>query len=105
MNRKPARAEVRPDDWRGFTEWWRQFHQRGLTEGMADDDVGALHALAWAHYHAVRPTNAWRDAVAALEAHRKAALPPEPADYWKRGPAGGWPSARDDGWGFVPSKT
>lgn len=91
-------VEMRPDDRRGFAEWWRQFLQRGLTDDLSDDEVGALHALAWAHYHAVHPANSWRDAVAALVARRKAASPPEPSDYWKRGRGYGGPTPRDDGW-------
>lgn len=95
----PARVvEMRPDDRRGFAEWWRQFLQRGLTDDLSDDEMGALHALARAHYHAVYPTTAWREAVAALVARRKAASPPEPSDYWKRGRGYAGPDTRDDGW-------
>jgi hypothetical protein len=95
----PAKAaDMRPADQRGFSQWWKPFYERGLMGGLDEDEVGALHALAWNHYHAVHPTNAWREAVAALVARRKAASPPEPADYWKRWRGYGGPNPRDDGW-------
>jgi hypothetical protein len=94
---QPAEAETRPADQRGFSQWWREFYQRGLVGGLSDDEAGELKELAWRHYHAVKPTNAWRIALAALEARRKAARGPEPADYWNR-PARSERCGRDDGW-------
>ena len=92
-----ASAMVKPDDHRGFADMWRSFRASAadLLDGLHEEELARIHALAWRHHHAVKPTGEWSQMLSVLRERREARDAMRPARRWK-GPVGRDP--RLDGW-------
>ncbi len=84
INPKRVAIGQKPDDPRGFREFWRTIDQR-LLGGLTDDELQKVRDAAWRHHHATTYSRGWTKVLIALEERLRAAALPEPADYWKRG--------------------
>jgi hypothetical protein len=95
---KKTAAEMKPDDWRGFQAFWRSLDQL-LFAGLTEDELQRVWQVAWTFHHAVAYTDAWSKVLTALKERQRAAAPPEPPGYWKRGVSyDSECAARRDGW-------